>query len=343
MASTATLRKVAEMAGVSIGTASQALNNRTNVSPETRARVVDAAQVLGYHHKDAHNNHLENTISVVGMLVKHDFGLEVDVNPFYSHVERGVERECRKRNIGLMYSAIEVDHQNRPVIWPSMVSEQRIDGLLLIGTFIEDTIDKIQHYANIPIVLIDSYAFHLPFDSVLIDNAEGAACAINHLIKLGHKHIGLLGSNPESPPGVFERRCSYQKMLQRAGICNEYIEDCELTRGDAYQATRRLLQRCPQITAIFSVNDDSAIGVMNAIHDMGFSIPEDISVIGFDNIDLAKEITPALSTIHVNKLWLGIIGVRNLIDRIQNPEQPRIITTVTTHLIERESVGQPRQ
>jgi len=342
MATTATLREVADMAGVSIGTASQALNNRPNVSPETRARVVDAAITLGYH-RLSHSNQVEHAISVIGMLVKHDYGREVSVNPFYSHVERGVESECRKRNIGLMYSAIEVDHQNRPMIWPSMISEHRIDGLLFIGTFIEDTIDQVKRRTNLPIVLIDSYTNNLPFDSVLIDNAVGATCATNLLIELGHKHIGLTGSNPESPPGVLERRINYQNALRKAGIQDEYIEDCGLSREEAYQATQQLLQRCPQITAIFSINDDSAIGVMNAVRDMGLSIPDDISVIGFDNIDVAKEVAPALSTIHVYKSWLGILGVRNLIDRIQNPDQPRIITTVTTQLIVRETVGSPRQ
>lgn len=342
MASTSTLREVAEMAGVSIGTASQALNNRPNVSPETRARVVDAAVTLGYQ-KVSHNNHVEHTVSVIGMLVKHDYGREVSVNPFYSHVERGVESECRKRNIGLMYSAIEVDHQNRPIIWPSMINEQRIDGLLFIGTFIEDTIDHIQRRTNLPIVLIDSYAKNLPFDSVLIDNVMGATSATTLLVELGHKHIGLTGSNPESPPGVFERRSTYQNTLRKAGIQFEYIEDCGLSREEAYQATKKLLQRCPHITAIFSINDDSAIGAMNAIRDMGLSVPDDISVIGFDNIDVAKEVAPALSTVHVYKSWLGILGVRNLVDRIQNPDQPRIKTTVTTHLIVRDSTGPPRQ
>jgi LacI family transcriptional regulator, galactose operon repressor len=341
MASTSTLREVADMAGVSIGTASQALNNRPNVSPETRSRVLDAAITLGYH-KESHGNLEENAISIIGMLVKHDYGLDVTVNPFYPHIERGIERECRKRNIGLMYSAIEVDHQNRPVIWPSMISEQRIDGLLLIGTFIEDTIDMIQDRLGLPIVLIDSYASHLPFDSVLIDNTVGATSAINYLIGLGHQHIGLIGSNPESPPGVFERRLYYQKTLQVAGIPYEYIVDSELQRASAYDAARHLLKSSPQVTAIFSVNDDSAIGVMNAVHDMGLRVPEDVSVIGFDNIDVAKEVTPALTTVHVHKSWLGILGVRNLIDRIQNPDQPRIITTVTTQIIERDSVCAPR-
>ncbi len=341
MTTTAKLREVAEMAGVSIGTASQALNNRPNVSPETRSRVVDAAVTLGYH-RDNHTKPVENAISVIGMLTKHDYGLEVTVNPFYSHVERGVEKECRNRNIGLMYSAIEVDHQNRPVIWPSMLSEQRIDGLLLLGTFIEGTVDQLQRQANIPILLIDSYADNMPFDSVLIDNDEGATMAINYLIGLGHQHIGLIGSNPESPPGVFERRVCYQKALKNSGILHEYIVDCELKRISAYQATKDLLQRNPQITAIFSVNDDCAIGVMNAVHDLKLRIPQDISVMGFDNIDLAKEVTPALTTIHVHKSWLGILGVRNLVNRIQNPDQPRIYTTVTTQLIERDSVGYAR-
>jgi len=224
-----------------------------------------------------------------------------------------------------------------------MINEQRIDGLLLIGTFIEDTIDQVQHRINLPIVLIDSYANNLPFDSVLIDNAVGAASAVYHLIERGHKHIGLTGSNPESPPGVFERRTSYQNTLRKAEIQYEYIEDCGLSREETYQATRQLLQRCPQITAIFSINDDSAIGAMNAIRDMGLSVPDDISVIGFDNIDVAKEVAPALSTVHVQKSWLGILGVRDLVDRIQTPDQPRIITTVTTQLIVRGSTGPPHQ
>jgi DNA-binding LacI/PurR family transcriptional regulator len=337
MASFATLREVAELAGVSIGTASQALNKRPNVSPGTRARVIDAATALGYQVKDPLNGSCESALSVIGLLTKHDYGLEVTVNPFYSHVERGVESECRKRNISLMFSSIEVDHQNRPVMWPAMLNEQRIDGLLLVGTFIEDTIDLIQRRINIPIVLVDSYAPHMPFDSVVIDNTQGAATAVHYLLNLGHRNIGLIGSNEESPPGVYERRYSYRKILQELGA-TIYIEDSELRRMSAYEATQCLLRRCPQITAIFSVNDDTAIGVMNAARDMGLEVPDDLSVVGFDNIDLAKEIVPALTTVHVHKSWLGILGVRHLLERAQNPDQPKITTVVTTQLVVRDSV-----
>jgi LacI family transcriptional regulator len=342
MSTKVTLRDVAEAAGVSMGTASQALNNRPNISKETRERVVEAATKLGYH-KGVDNPVVDGNISMIGMLVKHDYGEEFSVNPFYSHVERGLETECRKREIGLMFSAVEVDRQNRPVVWPSLINDQRIDGLLFIGTFIEDSYPQFRQLTRLPIVFIDSYSNDLPYDSIVIDNAVGAGSAIDHLVELGHRHIGLTGTNPGSPPGVLERRTGYQKALRRHGIQHEYIEDCALDRDQTYRATQRLLQRCPQVTAIFSANDDTAIGAMNAIRDMGMRVPEDVSVIGFDNINISRETAPTLSTVDVNKPWLGILGVRCLVNRIQTPEQPRIITTVATQLIPRESTCPPRQ
>lgn len=332
------------MAGVSIGTASQALNNRPNVSPETRIRVVDAAKTLGYPVKEFAGP-CETNLSVIGMLTKHDQGLKEDsiVNPFYSHVELGVESECRKRSISLMMAAIEVDTQNRPVSWPAMLTEQRIDGLLLIGTFIEDTIDMIHQRLNIPIVLVDGYAPRMPLDSVVIDNFFGARTAVDYLISCGHRHIGLVGSNEKSPPGVLKRRYSYLSSLRRHGLHDIYIADSVMDRTCAYKATQQLLTKHPQVTGIFAVNDDTAIGAINAAHDLGLDIPGELSVVGFDNIDLAKEISPALTTIHVYKSWLGTLGVRTLVERAQNPDQPKIANVVSTQLLVRASVRHLRE
>lgn len=339
MSASATLREVAEMAGVSIGTASQALNNRPNVSPETKSRVVDAAKALGYPIKDM-SNAFETTLSVIGMLTKHDYGLknELIVNPFYSYVELGVESECRKRGLSLMMSSIEVDEQNRPVVWPAMLTEQRIDGLLLIGTFIEDTIDIIHQRLNIPIVLVDGYAPRLELDSVIIENFQGAQMAVEYLINCGHRHIGLIGSSEKSFPGILKRRYSYLSTLRRHGINDFYIADSSMSREQAYQSTRNMIQQSPMITAVFGVNDDTAIGVVNAVHDMGLKVPDDISVVGFDNIDLSKEINPPLTTIHVYKSWMGILGVRALLERSQNPDQPKTANVVSTRLLVRDSV-----
>jgi LacI family transcriptional regulator len=109
MSNSITLRDVATQAGVSMGTASQALNNRSNVAPETRRRVVDAAVALGYPLKEAVSNGGSASLSVIGILTKHDLGLPIEISPFYSYVQAGVESECRRRNISLMYASVEVD------------------------------------------------------------------------------------------------------------------------------------------------------------------------------------------------------------------------------------------
>ncbi|MFZ6029056.1 MAG: LacI family DNA-binding transcriptional regulator [Chloroflexota bacterium] len=333
----ATLRDVAKMAGVSIGTVSQALNNRPNVSQETRSRVLDAAMAVGYQIREADMEGAEVGVSVIGMLAKHDYGLGQAVNSFYSHVERGVEMECHRRGLNLMVGMVEVDECNRPLAWPPMVREPMVDGLLLLGACIDEEVDQIQRRKDIPLVLIDGYAPGFPYDNIVIDNAEGAHMAMKHLLDAGHRHIGLIGTNERSHPGVLVRRETYLSALHKRGIPDSYIEDGKLGRVEARQCTLRLLQRCPQVTAIFAASDDVALGVIDAVREIGGTVPETVSVVGFDNIDLAKEVVPNLTTVNVPKAWLGVLGVRQLIDRIQRPEQPRVNIAVSTQFVVRES------
>lgn len=343
MANSVTLHDVAKLAGVSIGTASQALNNRPSVAQDTRVRVLDAARTLGYPFKETDNGTGENPLSIIGLLTKHDYGFPFEVNAFYSYIQAGVESECRRHNMSLMFSNIEVDPSNHPVVWPAMITEQRIDGLILAGTFIENTIGLLGQRVDIPIVLVDSYAPNLPFDSIVIENITGATTAINHLVAQGHTHIGVIGWAKNSPPSINERYIGYNRALEAHSISARYVEESGLNREEGYRAAAQLLQRAPEITAIFACNDLTAIGAIHAARDMGLTVPDDLSIIGFDNIDLAKEITPALTTIHVYKTWLGIFGVRQLIARALNPEQPKTSTTIMTNLVVRESTGRPRK
>lgn len=271
------------------------------------------------------------------MLIKHDFGYAPDVNPFYSHVQAGVENECRRHNLSLMYANIEVDTSNRPLVWPSMLSEERIDGLLLVGTFIEDTVGLLRRRLDLPIVLIDSYAPDLPFDSIVIDNAVGTRCAVEHLINLGHRHIGLIGTNPKSPPGLLERRESYLRTLHEHQLTHTYVQDSHLTQQSGYTACRELLRRAPQVTAIFACADIIAIGVLNAARDLGICVPGALSVIGFDNIDMASVVTPSLTTIHVHKTWMGALGVRQLMQRAAERDAPKVTLSIATELVVRDS------
>lgn len=343
MSSSATLHDVAELAGVSIGTASQALNGKPNVAAGTRAKVMDAARTLGYFSKERSPDLSEERLGLVGMLTKHDLGSPIVPNPFYSHVQMGVEAECRRLGINLMYAHLEVTRKNLPVAWPAMLQDGALDGLLLIGAFIEDTVELINRRLDkLPVVLVDSYAPNLPLDTILIDNQQGMISAVEHLVALGHRHIGLIGWNEDAAPSVDERRDGYLQALRRHGLPEQYIEPSALNRDGGVRATHQLLQRAPEVTALIACNDDTAIGALTTLRQLGLDVPGHCSLVGFDNIDLARDVTPALTTVHIYKSWLGALGLRQLLLRANNQEMPKVTTRLTTELIVRASSGPVR-
>jgi LacI family transcriptional regulator len=148
----------------------------------------------------------------------------------------------------------------------------------------------------------------------------------------------LVGSCPDSYPSILERRQGYLAALKQHGITETYIENSNLLRPDAFQATLRLIERCPEITAIFACNDTVAMGVIDALRQLELAIPGDVSLIGFDDIDSAQEAVPSLTTIHVDKVFMGTMALRHLRDRAEEPHRPALKTLVSTQLIQRKSV-----
>jgi DNA-binding LacI/PurR family transcriptional regulator len=338
MALRAKLADVAELAGVSIGTASQALNNKNSVAFDTRQRVLDAAEKLGYLQAVRRPaNAALNFSATIGVLMKKSLN-EPPINPFYSHVLEGAEQECKRRGMNMMFASIEVDDYSKAMAWPPML-DQELDGLLIIGALLEETIVEISQFTRMPMVLVDGYTTGATFDSVVIDNISGAYRAVLYLIENGHKHIGMIGSSVNSHPSIQERREGYQRALRDSGLAADtYIEESLLNRNSAYAATWTLLKRSPEVTAIFASNDDTAIGVIRAAREMGCDVPGDLSVIGFDDIDLSQEITPPLTTMRVDKAMMGALGVRQLVERTQEPNQPNLTISLGTQLIVRGSV-----
>jgi LacI family transcriptional regulator len=334
-----TLRDIAEHANVALSTVSETLNNKAGVSAEMRQRVLVAAMELGYRPKITIENPLAMNIKTVGLLTKRFNDDALIINPFYSFIIAGAERECTRNGISLMYANIDVDACNRPMSLPSMVLDERIDGMIVVGALLEETIDHIRNRIGQNLVLVDAYtSVGNEFDSVLIDNVNGAMKAVGHLIAKGHRRIGLVGSSPSSYPSILERRAGYLTTLTQHNL-EPFIEDGALDRLDAYHATKRLLARVPELTAIFACNDEVAIGVVNAVQEMGLDVPHHLSVIGFDDIDIAQELKPALTTMHVDKVLMGVMAVRHLMDRANNPNRTPLKTLVNTQLIERNSVG----
>lgn len=332
------LRDVAKRAGVSLGTASNVLNDRGNVSEEARTAVIAAAAVLGYRLKTRISPESTSGLSVIGAIGKINDGELMAINPFYSHVLAGIERECQRYNMSLMFANIEVDKLNRPVNLPPMLSDKQIDGILMVGTFLQDTIQLIGNKIDKPLVLVDAYAPNGNFDSVLTDNINGAYRAVEYLIKQGHHKIGLIGSSANAYPSIRERRKGYLRALQYHKIPQTFIEDGLLNQSSAHRTTLALLTRTPDITAIFACNDEAAHGVYLAAKDLGRRIPQDLSVIGFDGTDLGLRMSPLLTTMHVDKNLLGSLAVHYLNERAENPERPVLTTLISTELITRGSV-----
>ncbi len=334
-----TLRDIAREANVSLSTVSQVLNNRPNVAPQTRQHVIKVADGLGYRQKVEVSSTISSEISTIGLLTRSTKGeAPLIVNPFYSQIIAGAENECRRHGINLMYANIEVDDRKHAINFPAMLLDEIVDGVIVVGAFLEETLIDISRRANSNVILVDAYTSdETAFDSVLIDNVTGAYNAVNYLIQNGHCHIGLIGSEPDTYPSILERRLGYISALRNYGIKDTYIVDSKLLRADGFSATIRLLKTNPQITAIFACNDTVAIGVMNAVREMGLSVPEDISVIGFDDIALAQEVMPPLTTMHVDTFFMGAMALRHLRDRVEYPNRPVLKTHVSAQLIERGS------
>jgi LacI family transcriptional regulator len=333
-----TMREVAEATGLSIGTVSEALRNKAGVAPETRARVLEAAAEMGYAPR-RNTTSTAKAPSIIGLLLKLHTNAPMTINPFYSYVLAGAERECQRQGLGLMYSSAEVDEYNRFLNFPTMLSDRRVDGALIVGTLLEKRMVEHIQQAGYPVILVDSYTLGQSiFDSVVTDNVNGAYSAVKYLIEKGHTRIGLLGSMPDAYPSVKERREGYCRALSDFGISESYIENGLLTLPGGYEAALRLLRRSPEITAVFACNDEVAKGTINAANEMGIRVPDDLSVVGFDNSDMARQTTPSLTTIHVDKTSMGIMAVQLLVDRIENPDRAIVTTMLGTKLVERESV-----
>ncbi|HVU12158.1 MAG TPA: LacI family DNA-binding transcriptional regulator [Phototrophicaceae bacterium] len=335
------LRDVAQAAGVSLGTASRALNNKANVLPATRALVLKAAADIGYQLQIRVPTTVASKINTIGVVVKRDPGEHPRLDQFNYTVLCGVEDECERLGLNLMYASLPVNEFSHATTWSSMLESGDVDGLVIIGIVFSDVSVTNRIPQHIPVVVVDAAARGVECDVVLTNNAQGAYEAVSYLIAHGHSKIGLIGSSgtDEEHPSIHERRCGYLKALAEYGIEATYVEDSLLNGDSAYSATIRLLNRVPDISAVFACNDDVAMHVIRALRDLGRRVPEDVSVIGFDDTAGALDTQPPLTTIHVYKELMGALAVRQLYERAADIHRPPITTLIGAKLVQRDSVA----
>lgn len=339
--SSPSLRDVAQAAGVSLATASRALNNKAYVQPDTRALVIKAAADLGYKLQVRVASTAAAQLNTIGVLIKRDpFGAS-RLDTFYYAVLSGIEDECHRLGLNLMYASLPVDEHSLGDSWSPLLENGDVDGLLIVGIVFSSTSVISRIPSHIPVVVVDGVLNDFECDIITTNNESGAYNAVSYLIEQGHTRIGLLGgtTSEAAHPSIRSRSTGYLKALAANGIENIYIEECVMNAKSAYDGTLRLLQRAPEVSAIFCCNDILAEQAVRAIKDIGLRVPEDISVIGFDDTEDAANCRPALSTMHIDKELMGAMAVRQLYERAANPNRVSLSIQMGTKLILRESVA----
>ena len=360
-----TLKEVAEMATVSLGTASRVLNDHPNVQPDLRLRVLAAASELGYPlEKSRANYYTKGEATPSNGLVANPSLLDDEVaateqppeithvafccrplisplmnedyNPYFSAMLHGVELECRQQNLHLLYRMInddpsELDEGRQKLI------ESGAEALLLIN-FINEELVRGLLDLKLPAILVDHYFPDLPLDIVSHENYRGALRAVNYLLQKGHRRIGFIDGLPHYP--IQRRFEGYCAALLSAGIAFDptIVIASNLKVDGGRAVATELVNRKLDCTAYFCANDETAIGLIQGLRAHGLHVPQDISVMGFDDVESARLITPALTTIRANPAGVGRIAVRRLIERVKMPTLPITQTSLATYLVERDSV-----
>jgi LacI family transcriptional regulator len=331
-----TIRDVAIKAGVSITTVSHVVNKTRFVSKELCERVYAAMEELNYRPNTLARSLRMGETKTIGLIIPDNS------NPFFAELARIIE------DIGFEngYSVILCNSDNiheKEFAYINMLIAKQIDGVIFIaaGNNPEHLVELIKR--NIPVVVIDRNIANAAVDVVLVDNEKGGFDVVNYLLGLGHKKIACISGPSKLTPSI-GRVKGYRKALKQAGIPirENYIISGDFRSPSGEAATLQLLRLPEPPTAIFACNDLMALGALRALRNAGLSVPQEISIIGFDDIDLADEITPPLTTVAQPIAELATSAVEILISRIQE-STPRSETqrkVLNAWLVIRESCAQ---
>lgn len=336
----ATLKDIADLAGVSLTTVSQTLNNKGAISKSTRTRVLEVAEQLGYQQRSAKGS--EVRLSTLTMLVKRDPD-EKSPNPFHYYVMKGVEEQARQLGLELRFSSLSVDENSRALELPSQLDIRNTDGFLIVGAVVENGAAFSEHIGDRPAVFINGALQDADCDGVDIDNRKGTFEATRHLINQGHRYIGFVGGGKNTHPSIGERREGYARAMREQGLSDIHFADSIILSPEyGAEATKELLENQPQLTALVAATDNVAIGALSAARTLGLSVPEDLSLVGFDDLPGVEHLSPPLSTMAVNKELMGSWGVKLLYDFAAQRDRPCLSVLVSPKLIPRSTVASPR-
>ncbi len=332
-----TIKDVAREANVSIATVSLVIHNHRRISNATKNKVRDIIERLNYTPSRSARGLVSNKTGNIGFIITNDHFLRNE--PFYTQIFIGTEIESKENDFYVLLSIIESDFKERDAL-PRFILDRNVDGVIVAGKVPEPLTEKLLAL-KIPVVYIDYIPKYSKFSTITVDNVKGGYLAVNHLIELGHKRIAFVGGDIEHP-SIRDRLKGYAQALEKAGlkIDNALIETSEEypARANGYNAAKKLFSvNNGNITAVFTCNDAMALGVIQYLRDNNRRVPDDISVIGFDDILTERTNDIQLSTVNVPKMEIGIEAMRLISALIKDEKLLSKKIILPVELVERQS------
>jgi LacI family transcriptional regulator len=310
-----TIKDIAHLANVSHTTVSRALNDKSRIRNETKEKILAIVRELNYQPNLIARSLVMRRTKTLGLIIT------TIANPFYTELALGIESTARSLgyNIILSFTHSDLAIESASV---DMLRSKGVDGIIFSSAHMEDpNIVKLAE-EEFPIVLVNRRTYHPmvkeKVDYVGVDNILGGYLAVEHLIKLGHRQIGVIGGSSESSVG-FERLEGGKKALEAYGLepmANYFLEG-DFLKESGYQGGIRFLRMGQPPSAIFATNDYMALGVYQAVIEKGLKVPEDIAIIGFNDIEFTAMKGIELTTIGQKKYEMGTIAVKTLVERIE--------------------------
>lgn len=328
-----TIKDVALRSGVSKSTVSHVINQTRFVEEHTKQRVLKAIRELNYRPSSIARSLVSQRTGTAGLLIS-DVG-----NPFYHDVIRGVEEVALANGYSIFLCNTGYD-LHRGMKYIHSLVDRLVDGIMFMSSAMNINMVKEVHTNSIQSVVLDWGGTNVSemAATITIDFEAGICDAVRHLVELGHERIALAGG----PSNLWTAKIREQAFLNAITVCQPTVEGSILPEGNlriegGHQAFEALARLKPRPTAVIAANDLTALGIMWAARNAGYRLPDELSIIGLDNIDLASRVTPTLTTIALPRYEIGRLAMNNLLTLIREPTKPKTNQTVATRLIVRES------
>ena len=333
-----TIKDVAKYANVSIATVSRIVNGLPGYTEDTKKKVQEAIEALGYQPNAIARGLINKRTQTIGVLFPEVSGM------LSSEVLEGVENAAHDGGFSVIVCNT-TSSGKRTVKYLRLLQEKRVDGIIFASENVKEEYNKIFQEMQVPVVFVSTASqFDLPF--VRVDDYEGAFCATEYLIQKGHEQIGMIGGSFDDPIAGVPRMKGFQDALEKYGLD---FTDQHMISNEGYrfqngkESLPLLIDNLPRMTAVFAASDEMAIGAMAAAHQLGIRVPEELSIIGYDNLKIAEMCYPALTTVSQPLKEMGQSAGEILVKLIKGKEKEAESRYMPFTIVERQSVRDLRK